>query len=79
MTDETKMEAGDNPADFTVDQVTAHLTTADPAEFARVKAAESTDAGGKGRKGVLDYTQEGTDPEALEPSADGYTRRVVSS
>lgn len=70
------MNPESDPADFTVDEVTAYLATASPDEFARVQDAERS---GKARKGVLDYTQADTDPEALEPDEDGYTRRVVSS
>lgn len=40
MTDERKMQAGDDPADFTVDQVQAHLATADDTEQERVLQAE---------------------------------------
>lgn len=52
MTDEqqTTMKAGDNPDDFTVDQVTAFLATADDAEKARVIEAEKH---GQGRKGIV--------------------------
>ena len=65
-----------DPADHTVEDVTAYLSTASADEFARVQALE---ADGKARKGVLEFTQASVDPEALEASPDGYTRRVVSS
>ena len=63
-----------DPADHTVAEVQEHLASASPDEFARVQEAEKA---GAGRKGVLEFTQTSTD--ALEPSEDGYTRRVVSS
>lgn len=69
MTDESKMQTGDDPADFTVDQVNAHLATAEDDERDRVLAAErDTDAGGKARKGVLDWydgTAEGEDADGV--------------
>lgn len=65
-----------NPAEHTVAAVQEHLATASPDEFAHVLEAERA---GQGRKGILEFTQAGADPEALEPSPDGYTRRVVSS
>lgn len=65
-----------DPNDHTVAEVQEHLASASPDEFARVQEAE---AAGKARKGILEFTQAGVAPEALEPSPDGYTRRVVSS
>lgn len=52
------MQAGDDPADFTVEQVQAHLASTDDDERARVLAAET---GGKGRKGVTGYGQPDAD------------------
>lgn len=61
-----------NPDDHTADDVKAYLATADADEFARVMEAEKA---GKGRKGVLEFTQSIDNPP--EPSDDGYTRVVV--
>jgi hypothetical protein len=44
------MQAGNDPGDFTPEQVSAFLTTADDAERERVLAAERD---GKNRAGVL--------------------------
>lgn len=65
------MNPESNPADFTVDQVTKYLATADAAEAERVKALE---ADGKARRGVLDYVPDADD---VEPDEDGYTRVPV--
>lgn len=77
MTDQTPETATEfvtgesDPADFTVDQVTAHLATASPDEFARVQDLESGD-GGKGRKGITGLTYaDATEPEAPTENADG--------
>lgn len=54
MSEDVKMQAGDNPADYTVDQVQDYLAGADDTERKRVQDAEAADDG-KQRKGVLDY------------------------
>ena len=69
MTDQEQFD----PSAHTADEVTEYLATADPDEFARVKAAE---AAGKDRKSVAEFTQSADNPP--EPSEDGYTRVVVS-
>lgn len=53
MTDEQTMKAGDDPKDFTVDQVNAYLAgdDVDEAERRRVLEAEKD---GEGRVGILD-------------------------
>jgi hypothetical protein len=49
--EEKKMQDGDDPADFTVPQVNAHLQTADEDERERVIEAEED---GEARKGILE-------------------------
>lgn len=62
-----------DPNDHNIGDVQVALNAADGPEFARIKAAERD---GKGRKGVLEYTQ---NPANVEPSADGYTRVIVDA
>jgi hypothetical protein len=50
---DTTMVEGDDPAAFTVDQVTAYLATATEAEVQRVMDAEEA---GKARVGILSWT-----------------------
>lgn len=50
MADETTMQTGDDPGDFTVEQVQAHLDGADKDERTRVLDAERA---GKARVGIL--------------------------
>lgn len=50
--DDPGMQAGDNPDDFTVDQVNAHLAGADDDERDRVLAAERD---GQGRVGIVGH------------------------
>ena len=64
------MKTGDDPKDFTVDQVNAHLSSADDDERGRVLQAERD---GEGRKGILEgphnpAPQEGSGDETGEPS-----------
>lgn len=69
----TTYTADQDPADFTVDQVTAFLATASAEDTVTVKAAEGAE-GAKGRKGILDYQAPVGDGK---PDADGYTRVLV--
>ena len=69
----SKFTADKDPADFTVDEVTAFLATASPEDTATVQGAEGAE-GGKARKGILEFV---ADPEAVNPSEDGYTRAPV--
>lgn len=66
-----QMQDGDDPADFTVDEVTDHLDRASDDERARVLTAEGE---GKARKGVLgdDAAPSGTDsgPADGDPTPD---------
>lgn len=69
MAEETKtMSAGDDPADYTVDQVNAHLASADDQERERVLAAERD---GEARKGVLEGSQASTDDQDGGEGGDG--------
>ena len=63
--------ADQDPADFTVDQVTAFLATADAETTGRVKALEDA---GKQRVGIMTYTPSADD---AKPDADGYSRVLV--
>lgn len=78
MTDETKMQAGDNPDDFTVDQVNAYLATADQDEVDRVLAAETGD-GGKDRQGVKDAADARTSSLLVPPTEDDTKPGVDTS
>lgn len=62
-----------DPNAHTAAEVKAHLDTADPAEFARVIAAETQ---GQARVTVLGYSQT-ADHAPL--GADGYARRVIAT
>lgn len=66
MADE-KMKAGDDPADFTVDQVNAYLATADDDEKTRVLAAEQE---GEARKGILEGSAAKDDDTPADDTAD---------
>lgn len=63
--------ADQDPADFTVDQVTAFLVTADAETTGTVKALEDA---GKQRVGIMTYTPTAHD---VKPDADGYSRVLV--
>lgn len=65
MAETQTMKTGDNPADYTVDQVNAHLKTADDAERQRVLEAEGSDDG-KGRTGILEGSGSDDSPEEKE-------------
>lgn len=65
-----------DPADFTVDQVTAFLATASAEDTGVVKAAEGAE-GAKNRKGILEYQVPASADR--EPDEDGYTRVPVDN
>jgi hypothetical protein len=62
----------EDPADFTVDQVSAFLATADAETFSRVQARE---AEGKNRTGITGVTK----PRVALDGGDGYTRVPVEA
>lgn len=62
-----------DPSQYAAAEVTQYLATAEPTEFARVKAAE---AAGKDRATVRDFQQSAD--QAVE-GPDGYTRVVVAT
>jgi len=63
--------ADQDPADFTVAEVTDFLATADAETLGRVKALEDA---GKQRTGIMSYVPSAEDVKADE---DGYTRVPV--
>lgn len=72
MADETKMQAGDNPGDYTVDQVNAYLADQDADERRRVLEAEES---GENRKGIV-YGPHGYADDAPTTSPTGDTGTV---
>lgn len=72
MTEAVAYTADQDPADFTVDQVTAFLASADAETFSRVVAAEEA---GKNRTGITGATK----PRTPKDGGDGYTRVLVDA
>jgi hypothetical protein len=70
MSDETRMEAGDDPADFTVDQVNDYLNRTEGAGSEAHTAVLAAERQGQARKGILGaYDAEGSDKP--EDDSDG--------
>lgn len=63
--------ADQDPADFTVAEVTDFLETADAEQAGAVKAKEDA---GKGRTGIMSYVPSAS---KIKPDEDGYTRVPV--
>lgn len=62
-----------DPSTASVDEVTAYLAKAEPAEVERVKALEAA-PDGKNRKGIVEWAPSAS---TAKPDEDGYTRRLV--